>query len=98
MSDQSSNGRNADAGRRLAGIVAADVASYSAMLGADEAGALARVRALRVDVIEPLAASHEGRLFKAMGDGFFLAFASAVQALRCALAIQAAVAAESDSL
>ena len=77
-----------EADRRLAAIVAADVVGYSAMLGADEKATLARVRALRTDLLEPLASAHGGRLFKAMGDGFFMAFASAVQALRCALAIQ----------
>jgi adenylate cyclase len=74
--------------RRLAGILAADVVGYSAMVGADEPGTLARVRALRTDVIGPLVAAHEGRLFKTTGDGFFVEFASAVQALRCAIAIQ----------
>src|SRR5271165_5926314 len=74
--------------RRLAGILAADVVGYSAMVGADEPGTLARVRALRAEVIEPLAAAHEGRVFKTTGDGFLAAFASAVQALRCAIAIQ----------
>jgi adenylate cyclase len=74
--------------RRLAAILAADVAGYSAMVGTDEPGTLARVRALRTDLIEPLAASCGGRLFKTTGDGFLAAFASAVQALRCAIVIQ----------
>ena len=77
-----------EANRRLAGILAADVVGYSAKVGADEPGTLARVRALRTEVIEPLAATHGGRLFKTTGDGFFVEFASAVQALRCAIAIQ----------
>jgi adenylate cyclase len=84
--------------RRLAAILAADVVSYSAQIGADEPATLARVRALRGDVIEPMAAAHGGRLFKTMGDGFLLEFASAVQALRCAIAIQTAVNAEADGL
>ncbi len=84
--------------RRLAGILAADVVSYSAQMGADDAGTLARVRALRTDVIEPLAATHGGRLFKATGDGFLLEFASAVQALQCAIAIQTALNAQTDGL
>jgi adenylate cyclase len=71
-----------DANRRLAGILVADVVGYSAMVGKDEPGTLARVRMLRTDVIEPLAASHGGRLFKTTGDGFLAAFASAVLALR----------------
>jgi adenylate cyclase len=74
--------------RRLAGILAVDVVGYSAMVAADEPAALARVRALRTEIVEPLAAGHGGRVFKTMGDGFLLEFASAVQALRCALAIQ----------
>ena len=74
--------------RRLAAIVAADVVGYSGLVAADEATTLARVRALRTDIIDPLAAAHGGRLFKTMGDGFLLEFASAVEALRCAMAIQ----------
>src|ERR1700722_10368897 len=87
-----------EANRRLAGILAADVVGYSAMVGADEPGTLARVRTLRADVVEPLAAAHEGRVFKTTGDGFLAAFASAVQALRCAIAIQDALRAQDDGL
>ena len=87
-----------EADRRLAGILAADVVGYSAMVGADEPATLARVRALRTDIVEPLAAAHGGRLFKTTGDGFFAAFASAVQALRCAIAIQDRLRAQSDGL
>jgi adenylate cyclase len=77
-----------DANRRLAGILAADVVGYSAMVGRDEPSTLARVRTLRTDVVEQVAATHGGRLFKTTGDGFLIAFASTVQALRCAIAIQ----------
>jgi adenylate cyclase len=84
--------------RRLAGILAADVVGYSAMVAADEPASLARVRALRTEIVEPAAAAHDGRLFKTMGDGFLLEFASAVQALRCAIAIQTAVNAQPDGL
>jgi adenylate cyclase len=87
-----------EANRRLAGILAADVVGYSAMIGADEPATLARVRALRTEIVEPLAAAHGGRLFKTMGDGFLAAFASAVQALRCAIAIQNALHAQPDGL
>ena len=87
-----------DANRRLAGILAADVVGYSAMVGTDEPATLARVRALRTDLIEPLAATHGGRLFKTTGDGFLAAFASAVQALRCAIAIQERLRSEPDGL
>ena len=84
--------------RRLAGILAADVVGYSGMVGADEPSALARVRALRTDVVEPVAVAHEGRVFKTTGDGFLIAFASAVQALRCAIAIQETQRAQGDAL
>jgi adenylate cyclase len=87
-----------EANRRLAGILAADVVGYSAMVGADEPATLARVRALRTDTIETLAASHGGRLFKTTGDGFLIAFASAVQALRCAIAIQERLRSEPEGL
>src|SRR5262249_53564749 len=84
--------------RRLAGIMAADVVGYSSMVGADEPSTLRRVRALRTGVIEPLAATHGGRVFKTTGDGFFVAFASAAQALRCAIAMQEALSALSGGL
>ena len=84
--------------RRLAGILAADVVGYSAKMGADDADTLARVRTLRTAVIEPLAATHGGRLFKSMGDGFLVEFPSAVQALRCAIAIQTALNAQAEGL
>jgi adenylate cyclase len=74
--------------RRLAAILAADVVGYSRLVSADEADALTRLGALRRDIIEPNIASHSGRLFKIMGDGFLAEFASAVQAVSCALAIQ----------
>ena len=87
-----------DANRRLAGILAADVVGYSAMVGTDEPATLARVRTLRTDLIEPVAATYGGRLFKTTGDGFLIAFASAVQALRCAIAIQERLRSEPDGL
>ena len=76
--------------RRLAAILVADVAGYSKLIGSDEAGTLAQLQALRADVIEPQIAKHAGRLFKAVGDGFLVEFASAVQAVICAKAIQEA--------
>src|SRR5215471_19171198 len=87
-----------DVNRRLAGILAADVVGYSAMVGKDEPATLARVRKLRTDIIELLAANYGGRLFKTTGDGFLAAFASAVQALRCAVAIQERLDSEPDGL
>jgi adenylate cyclase len=74
--------------RRLAAILAADVVGYSRQMGEDEAGTMARLRAVRAEVVEPLLAEYRGRLFKAMGDGFLAEFSSAVQAVGCARAIQ----------
>src|SRR5690349_10372239 len=68
------------------------------MVGKDESATLARVRTLRTDIIEPLAASYGGRLFKTTGDGFLVEFTSAVQALRCAITIQERLRAEPDGL
>ena len=82
----------------VAGILAADVVGYSAKMGADDAKTLARVRTLRTEVIEPQAATHGGRLFKAMGDGFLVEFPSAVQALRSAIAIQDRLRGQPDGL
>jgi adenylate cyclase len=76
--------------RKLAAILVADVVGYSKLVGSDEAGTLARLKALRSDVIEPAVGQHSGRLFKSVGDGFLVEFASAVQAVACAKAIQEA--------
>ena len=76
--------------RRLAAILVADVVGYSKLIGSDETGTLTQLQALRMDVIEPQIAKHAGRLFKAVGDGFLVEFASAVQAVSCARAIQEA--------
>src|SRR4051812_20903824 len=70
--------------RRLAAILAADVAGYSRLIGADEEGSLNRLKAIRADVIDPKIAEHVGRLVKTTGDGLLLEFASVVDALRCA--------------
>src|SRR5262245_20092898 len=74
--------------RRLAAILVADVVGYSKLIGSNEAGTLAQLQALRTEVIEPQIAKHAGRLFKSVGDGFLIEFASAVQAVSCAKAIQ----------
>jgi adenylate cyclase len=74
--------------RRLAAILAADVVGYSRLVSADETDALARLSTLRQSIIEPNISKHSGRLFKVMGDGFLAEFASAVQAVTCAIAIQ----------
>src|SRR5215469_2834674 len=78
--------------RRLAAILAADVAGYSRLIGADEEGTLNRLRALRAEVIDPKIAEHHGRIVKTTGDGLLIEFASVVDALRCAAEIQADVA------
>src|SRR5215204_2788399 len=74
--------------RRLAAILSADVMGFSAMMERDEEGTAARIRALRREVVEPLLATHQGRLVKTTGDGFLAEFASPVEAVRSALAIQ----------
>jgi TolB-like protein/class 3 adenylate cyclase len=74
--------------RRLAAILVADVVGYSKLIGSDEAGTLARLEALRTEIIQPNIAKHAGRLFKSVGDGFLIEFANAVQAVSCAKAVQ----------
>ena len=74
--------------RRLAAIMAVDVVGYSRLMGADEAGTLARVKAHRIEFAEPLIAEHHGRVVKLTGDGALVEFASAVDAVECAVAIQ----------
>jgi class 3 adenylate cyclase len=78
--------------RRLAAILAADMAGYSRLIGADEEGTLSRLKALRAEVIDPKIAEHHGRIVKTTGDGLLVEFASVVDALRCAAEIQAAAA------
>jgi TolB-like protein len=78
--------------RHLAAILAADVAGYSRLMGADESGTLRRLTELRHEVLEPLIATHHGRVVKLIGDGILAEFASAVNALACAVAWQEAVA------
>ena len=74
--------------RRLAAVLAADVAGFSRLSGADEEGVLARLRTLRAEVINPEVVAHDGRVFKNTGDGFLAEFRSVVSATRCALEIQ----------
>src|SRR5215470_388713 len=77
--------------RRLAAIMAADVAGFSAAMERDEEGTYELVQALRRSVVEPKLAEHLGRLIKTTGDGFLAEFASPIAATRCALAIQNAL-------
>ena len=74
--------------RRLAAILAADVAGYSRLMGADEEGTLERLKALRRELLDPKIAEHHGRIVKTTGDGLLVEFASVVDAGRCAVAVQ----------
>src|SRR5579872_1701613 len=74
--------------RRLAAILAADVAGYSRMMGADEVGTLAALKALRRAIVDPAIAEHHGRIVKTTGDGMLVEFASAVDAVNCAMSVQ----------
>jgi adenylate cyclase len=74
--------------RRLAAIMSADVVGYSRLMGMDEAGTLSRLNALRRELIDPAIAGHSGRIVKLMGDGALVEFASAVDAVTCAIEIQ----------
>jgi adenylate cyclase len=77
--------------RKLAAILAADVVGLSRLTGADEDPTLARLRALRSDLIDPTVAVHNGRVFKRTGDGVLVEFRSAVDAVRCAIEVQNAM-------
>ena len=83
--------------RRLAAILAADVAGYSRLMGADEEGTLARLKGLRATLIDPTIARHNGRIVKTTGDGLLAEFASVVDAMRCATQWQAAMAEWADT-
>ena len=74
--------------RRLAAILSADVVGYSRLMGLDEAGTLSRLNALRRELIDPAIVAHAGRIVKLMGDGALVEFASAVDAVTCAIEIQ----------
>jgi len=78
--------------RRLAAILAADVAGYSRLMGADEGGTLTRLKAIRAELLDPTIAAHKGRLVKTTGDGLLVEFSSVVDALRCATEVQAGMA------
>jgi TolB-like protein/class 3 adenylate cyclase/TPR repeat protein len=78
--------------RRLAAIVSADVAGYSRLMGRDESGTLAALKALRREVVDPAIAGHGGRIVKTTGDGLLLEFPSIVNAVRCAVEVQTVMA------
>jgi TolB-like protein/class 3 adenylate cyclase len=78
--------------RKIAAILVSDVVGYSRLVGADEEGTLARLRALRNDLIDPTIALHHGRIVKRTGDGSIIEFRSVVDAVRCAIGVQSAMA------
>jgi adenylate cyclase len=82
--------------RRIAAILVADVAGYSRLVGDDEEGTLARLRALRRALIYRESDAHRGRVVRVMGDGFLIEFSSAVDAVHCAIAVQRGMAAAAD--
>ena len=74
--------------RRLAAVLAADVAGYSRLMGANEVGTLAALKKHRREVVDPAIAAHNGRIVKTTGDGMLVEFASAVEAVTCAIEVQ----------
>ena len=77
--------------RRLAAILAADVAGYSRLMGADEEGTLERLKAHRRELVDPKIKEHRGRIVKTTGDGMLVEFPSVVDAVRCAVEVQRAM-------
>ena len=84
--------------RRLAAVLAADVAGYSRLMGADEEGTLARLKAIRKSLVDPAIAAHRGRIVKTTGDGMLVEFASAVDAVRGAVEVQGRMAEQNASV
>src|SRR5260370_4300091 len=74
--------------RKLAAILAADVAGYSRLTGLDEEGTIRRLRDIRAEAIDPAVSLHRGRIVKTTGDGLLIEFASVVDAVRCAIDMQ----------
>jgi len=74
--------------RKLAAILAADIAGYGRLIGADEEGTIARLKALRRELIDPKIEEHRGRIVKTTGDGILIEFPSVVEAVRCAVEVQ----------
>jgi class 3 adenylate cyclase len=84
--------------RRLAAILAADVAGYSRRVGADEEGTLAALKAIRRELGDPKVKEHRGRIVKTTGVGLLIEFASVVDAVRCAVEVQEAMAGRNDAV
>src|SRR5512139_3797254 len=78
--------------RRLAAILAGDVAGYSRLMGLDEEGTLQQLKAHRKELVDPKIAEHRGRIVKTTGDGMLVEFVSVVDAVRCAVDIQRSMA------
>jgi adenylate cyclase len=74
--------------RRLTAILAADVVGYSRLMGADEEGTLAALKAIRRELVDPRIVEHRGRIVKTTGDGLLVEFASVVDTVRCAVDVQ----------
>src|ERR1700730_9542365 len=84
--------------RRLAAVLAADVAGYSRLMGTDEEGTLTRLKAVRESLVDPTIAKHRGRSVKTTGDGMLVEFASAVDAVRSAVEVQRSVAEQNTAV
>jgi adenylate cyclase len=82
--------------RRLAAILAADVVGFTALMSQDEEGTLARIRSLCREIFEPKLRDHQGRVVKTTGDGILVEFSSPVEAVRCAVEVQEAIAARAS--
>src|SRR5262245_27821238 len=86
MKEETVGGERVD--RRLAAILAADIAGYSRLMGADEEGTLQQLKAHRKALVDPKIVEHRGRIVKTTGDGMLVEFVSVVDAVRCAVDIQ----------
>src|SRR2546428_12976564 len=84
--------------RKLAAILAADVAGYSRLTGLDEEGTLKRLRKLHRELINPAVSLHRGRVVKTTGDGILIEFPSVVDAVRCALDVQRGMASRNEEI
>src|SRR5690242_13014493 len=84
--------------RRLAAVLAADVAGYSRLIGADEERTLARLGLIRTEIIDPTIAASHGRIVRVTGDGLLVEFASVIDAIRCASEMQRLMASANDGV
>src|ERR1700757_246266 len=84
--------------RRLAAVLAADIAGYSLLMGRDEEGTLTQLKAFRKTLVDPTIAAHRGRIVKTTGDGMLVEFASAVDAARAAVEVQRAMAGQNAAV